>query len=262
MVVAADYHQGQRSSLSVSSLSVYALVAKRHISHDIADSNRQNMLASPMKPLVICKANKAMMLAKQKAVRALKKAEAASVAAKIAQQQVLEEIEAHAPQRVAAPARTSTKAFAAKDPHQALAALECIDLNSTTKHEFSQLQIVASKYAVRTLSEALAKTTDGSVRASAMMATRTVRFVFDVACELAAEETERSAVLNSLVWQSPQAVLKGRETRGAGVVAYSESALELLNTALTAAKARVKERVAASDKYASAMQATVAASEI
>ena len=110
------------------------------------------------------------MLAKQKAVRALKKAEAASVAAKIAQQQVLEEIEAHAPQRVAAPARTSTKAFAAKDPHQALAALECIDLNSTTKHEFSQLQIVASKYAVRT-SLKLAKTTDGSVRASAMMAT-------------------------------------------------------------------------------------------
>ena len=219
------------------------------------------MLASPMRPMAICKANKAMMLAKQKAGRALKKAEAASVAAKIAQQRVLEEIEARAPERVAAPARTSTKAFAAKDPHQALAALECVDLNVMTKHEFSQLQIVASKYAVRTLSEALATTTYGSVRASAMMATRTVRFVFDIACELAAEDPERGAVLNSLVWQSPQAVLKGRETRGAGIVAYSESALELLKTALTAAKARVKERVAAADKYASAMEATAAASE-
>lgn len=215
-----------------------------------------------MRPLAIGKANKAMILAKQKAARALKKAEIASVAAKMAQQRVLEEIEARAPQRVAAPARTSTKAFAAKDPHQALAALECVDLNSTTKHEFSQLQIVASKYAVRTLSEELAKTTYGSTRASAMMATRTVRFVFDIACELAAEDPERNAVLNALVWQSPQAVLKGRETRGAGIVAYSESALELLNTALAAAKARVKERVAAADKYASAMQATVAASEI
>ena len=215
-----------------------------------------------MRPLAIGKANKAMILAKQKAARALKKAEAASVAAKMAQQRVLEEIEARAPQRVAAPARTSTKAFAAKDPHQALAALECVDLNSTTKHEFSQLQIVASKYAVRTLSEALATTMYGSVRASAMMATRTVRFVFDIACELAAEDPERNAVLNSLVWQSPQAVLKGRETRGAGVVAYSESALELLNAALTAAKVRVKERVAAADKYASAMEATVAASKV
>lgn len=220
------------------------------------------MLATPMRPMAISKVNKAMILAKQKADRALKKAEAASAAAELAQKRVLEEIVVSDPLRVAAPARTSTKALAAKDPREALAALECVDLNAMTKHEFSQLQIIASKYAVRTLSEALATTTHGSVRASAMMATRTVRFVFDIACELAAEDPERSAVLSSLVWQSPQAVLKGRETRGAGIVAYTESAFDLLKTALTAAKARVKERVAAADKYASAMEATVAASEI
>ena len=50
------------------------------------------MLATPMRPLAIGNANKAMILAEQRAARALKKAEAASVAAKIAQQRVLKEI--------------------------------------------------------------------------------------------------------------------------------------------------------------------------
>ena len=94
-----------------------------------------------------------------------------------------------------------------------------------------------------------------------MMATKTVRFVFDVACELATNSPQDHAdAYKALVWASPQSIIKGRETRGAGILTYSDAAFELLKVALTTAKARVQERVNAEDKYACAMDATIAAS--
>ena len=213
--------------------------------------------------LTLGKANWAMSVAQKKAERALKRAEDASAAVEAARKRAFDETVVPIPQSVAAPPRTSTKAFAAKDPHHALAALSHIDLADMIAHKFAHLQLSVSKYSACTLSKVL---TDQlpmykSVHASAMMATRTVRFVFDVACELAANSPQELADAHkALVWASSQSILKGRETRGAGILAYSDAAVELLKTALETAKARVQDRVYASDKYASAMDVTIAAS--
>ena len=215
--------------------------------------------------LTLGKANWAMDVAQKKADRALKRAEDATAAAKAARKRAFDETLVPTPQPAAAPTRTSTKAFAAKDPHHAIAVLAHIDLAAMTTHEFSHLQLIVSKYSIRTLSEVLADRSPvyKSVRASAMMATKAVRYVFDVACELAANGPQEHAEAHkALAWASPQSILKGRETRGAGVLAYSAAAVELLKLALTTAKARVQERVDADDKYACAMDATIAASAV
>lgn len=85
-----------------------------------------------------------------------------------------------------------------------------------------------------------------SMRASAMMAATTVRYIFDLAVELATAHPEQYAeARRSLEWQTPQQMLKGRETRGAGIVMYSEATRELVKTALATAKERVGKRVEA-----------------
>ena len=57
-------------------------------------------------------------------------------------------------------------------------------------------------------------------------------------------------------------MLKGRETRGAGIVMYSEATRELVKTALATAKERVGKRVEAATQYQSEMEATAAAAGV
>ena len=163
-----------------------------------------------------------------------------------------------------APARTSTKAFAATDPHHALAVLAHIDLYAMATHEFALIGASpCCKYSASMLSEVLANQMPEykSVRASSMMATKAVRYVFDVACELAMSGSLQHAhAYESLIWSSPQAMLEGRHTRGAGIVAYSAAAVELLTVALTTAKARVQKQVDVDDKYTRSMNVTWAVS--
>jgi len=128
---------------------------------------------------------------------------------------------------VPAPDRTSTKGFAAKDPWLALAALECVDIEiEATTHTFEELGVAVFKYSVRTLSARLTQPLSDtqaslflSMRSSALMAAKTVRHVYEVALELATIDPEQYLEASqSLEWHGPQSMLKGRETRGAGVV--------------------------------------------
>ena len=210
-------------------------------------------------------ANWSINLATKKAALAMQKATAAAAAAESSRKRVYDEMIAASAQQqavAAAPSRTSTKAFAAKSPRHGLAVLQCIDLTAITKQEYAQLDMVAYKYNVHTLSEVLA-TGEGalykSARAASMMAATATRYVFEVACELAAGSEEDAGGQRALVWHTPQSMLKRRETRGAGVVTNSDAAMALLKKALVVATERVKERVDAADKYEQAMSATAAA---
>ena len=203
------------------------------------------------------KANWSMAMAEKKARLAKKKAEDASAAEAIARKRLFDEMSTGVSPKVAAPIRTSTKAFAAKDPQHALAVLGCLDLKDMSKHEFPLIDMTAYKYLVRTLSEKLVvESLYKSTKCSAMMAAKSVRFVFDVACEIG--DVESTGMLQ---WQSAQSMLKGRETRGAGIVARTPAAMKLLENACVVAKTRVQERVDASDKYRRAMETTVAVSQ-
>lgn len=209
------------------------------------------------------KANRSVLAAAQKAQRWMQKAQAAKAAYETMGKRMRDETTALSAQQAAvappAPTRTSIKAFANKDPRQALAVLQCIDLSAMKAREYEQLDVVVHKYNVRTLSEAL---TIGdlykSVPSASMMASMTVRYVFEVACELANNSEEYTEAKRALVWHEAQHMVKTHDTRGVGVVANSDAAMELLKQALVVAMTRVQERVAAADEYETAMDTTAA----
>ena len=157
--------------------------------------------------------------------------------------------------------RTSTLAFASKNPAAALAALDCVDLSAATRHTFPDLKTHVYKYNVRSTSETLvAKSIYPSTKASAMEAAKTTRYVFDSAVELANANGETYAkARDEISWHSPQQMVKGRETRGCGIVMYSEAALTLVKEGLAAAKERTARRVEEATLYTRQMTATAAA---
>ena len=224
-------------------------------------------LLSPSNAL--CKANAAMMLAGQQVLKAQALAAKATDAAQAARKRAFDDLSSTKTiHYVAAPTRTSTKSFSAKDPAHALAALKAIDLDDgITSHPFSELGITAYKYSVRTASERMTEPITAadaalytSTRASAMMAAKTVRYIYEVALELAVADPERYSDARRVVeWHTPQQILKGRDTRGAGIVMFSNTAFELVKTALATATERVAKRVEAAITYKSEMDATAAA---
>jgi hypothetical protein len=198
------------------------------------------------------KATWSLAMAEKKVRMAKRKVEAASAAATTARKRLFDEMSTSVYPKVAAPKRTSTEAFATEDPKHALTVLDCIDVNDASKQEFSELEVTTYKYYVRTLSEKLvAAALYKSVKCSAMMAAKAVRFVFDVACEISDDDET-----HSLQWHSAQSMLKGRQTRGAGIVVQAR---KLLNDAIQNAKLRLKNRIQASDEYRRVMGIPIAA---
>jgi hypothetical protein len=210
------------------------------------------------------------VVAQQKAEKAAERARLAAEQAEKVRDQAREQMLNRGLTRQSiTPGRTSTKGFAAKDPALALAALNCLDFeNDMVEQAYPQLNIVASKYCVRVIAEKLAKPTDlpanplekhiyGSPRSAAMMATKTVRFVFEVACELAVADPDKYAEARRMLeWHDAQKMLKGRETRGVGVVVYGDAAKRLLHDALVKARERVHHKAAVDRQYQNAMSAT------
>ena len=221
---------------------------------------------SPSNAQTLGKANWTMMVASQKAVKAQQRADKAAEAADASRKRAYDKmINVGSTKQLAASTRTSTKSFAAKDPAHALAALGCVDLDGElTVHDFSELGIIAYKYSVRTASKRMSRPPMDdqvalypSARSSAMMAAKTVRYVYDLALQLATTQPEQYAeARRTLEWHSAQQVLNGRETRGAGIVMYSEKSLELVKVALAKAKERVGKRVEAGAQYETEMVAT------
>lgn len=204
-------------------------------------------------------------MAQRKADKAAERARLAAAAAEAVRTRARDELlsrPATSPP-AAAPKRTSAKNFGAKDPSLALAALGCIDLESDTlRFELRNIDHVLHKYCVRSLSEKLTRADElgstpafVSVKAASMMAATTVRFLFDVACELREAQPERHAEAK-LQWHDCQKMLKNdRSTRGVGIVAYTEAAMALLKDAQTAARAKVQAKVDAKQAYEAAMRA-------
>jgi len=216
--------------------------------------------------LSISKANHHLALDRARLQKAMEHAQKYMELSNATRQQCSEKVTLEF-RRVAAPVRTSTKGFATKDPQLALNALSVIDVESDTlKVELAELGLIATKYCVRMASAKLCESRDGqaalypSPKAAAMMAAQTVRYIFDVACELATSDPERFSLVG-LEWHTPQSVLKGRESRGAGIVAYSDDARALVATALALAKDRVLARVEAARRYEAEMAATASAGE-
>ena len=214
----------------------------------------------------ISKANHQLALDKARFERAMAHAHERMELANAKRKQCSEKISLEF-RRVPAPARTSTKGFAAKDPKLALNALSSIDVESDAlKVELAELDLIATKYCVRTASNKLCESRDGRValysspKAAAMMAAQTVRYIYDVACELVCSNPEQFS-LDGLEWHTPQSVLKGRESRGAGIVAYTDGARALVAAASALAKERVVARVDAARKYDAEMAATASAAE-
>ena len=220
------------------------------------------------------KSNWAAVVAQQKAEKAAERARLAAEQAENVRDQAREQMLNRGLNRQPiAPGRTSTKGFAAKDPALALAALNCLDFDKDMiEQAYPQINIVASKYCVRVVAEQLAKPKDlvagnplekhiyGSPRSAVMMATKTVRFVFEVACELAVADPDKYAEARRMLeWHGAQKMLKGRETRGVGVVVYGDAAKRLLHDALAKARERVQHKAAVDDEYKQAMSATAGA---
>lgn len=165
-------------------------------------------------------------------------------------------------QPTAAPKRTSGKNFGAKDPKLALTALGCIELEADAVClELTNVGLVVRKYCVRSLAERLTRAPEPgaappfvSVKAANMMAASTVRFLYDVACELAVSAPERIDAMAQLQWHDCQKMLKNdKSTRGVGVVMYTEEAMLLLKDALTAARNKVQVKIDAKATYEAAM---------
>ena len=160
------------------------------------------IVLSPSNTQSLCQANLKMQLASKKALKAQVRAELAVEAANVARKRAHDEMmSVGVTKPIAASNRTSTKSFAAKDPAHALAALGRVDLDGgSTAHDFSELGVVAYKYCVRTASEKMTRPISEagvalypSMRASAMMAAKTVRYVFDLAVELATVQPDQYA---------------------------------------------------------------------
>ena len=186
---------------------------------------------APISSQTLGRVNWSMTVASQKAAKAQERAEKAVEAANAARKRAYDEMMcAGTTKHVTASARTSTKSFAAKDPAHALAALAYVDLGGdVSKHDFSEVGVVAYKYSVRTASERMTQPVADSglalypsTRASAMMAAKTVRYLYKLALEIAMTHPEQHAEARRVIeWHSPQSILKGRDTRGAGIAAQA-----------------------------------------
>lgn len=207
--------------------------------------------------LSICQQNVLMAFANKKAMRARKQAVDSEVDLAARKRFCVDALSAAKPVRLSAD-RTSTRSFSAEPPKRALAALRCIDLErGPVTYEFAELGITAYKFSVRFVSEKMA--TFGadsaalsypSVRAASLMAAKATRYVFDVALEIADSNTEQYIdARKALAWHTPQMMIKGRETRGAGIAMYSVGALELLRAALQIALERVQARVDMEERH-------------
>jgi hypothetical protein len=132
-----------------------------------------------------------------------------------------------------------------------------VDLDQSSKHDFAAMGITAYKFHVRSVSESLAQPGVDlspplypSVRAASLMASKTTRCVFDAAVAIADADVDRYAVARKgLVWHTPQMMIEGRSTRGAGIAMYSEESLGLVRTALLTAKAHARVRVEAEERH-------------
>ena len=231
-----------------------------------SDDACRMMVAASLPTSVKC--DWAAQVALQKAEKAAERARLAAAEAEKVRERAREHMLSRGLKVLpAAPGRTSTKGFGSKDPALAFTALGCLDIDRDMINQaYPHLNIVASKFCVRAVAERLAKPTGGpesifaSPRAAAMMATKAVRFVFEMACELAAADPDKYMEARSLLeWHDAQKMLKSRETRGVGVVMYGDAAKDLLRDALHTARERVKRKVDADAQYEKSMSATARA---
>lgn len=205
-----------------------------------------------------------VLVAQRKADKAAERARVTAKEAENVRESAREALlsRAAAAQLSAAPERTSGKNFGTKDPLLALTALDCIELESdAVRLELSNVDLVVSKYCVRSLATRLTQAPESgaappfvSVKAANMMSATTVRFLFDVACEMAETDAKSHEAKAQLQWHDCQKMLKNdKSTRGVGIVAYTEVAMALLKEALTAARGRIQVKIDAKKAYEAAM---------
>jgi len=208
------------------------------------------------------------LVAQRKADRAAERARAAAQEAEAARARAREALlnRAAAAQPKAAPERTSGRNFGAKDPHVALTALGCFELESDAVClELTNVGVVVRKYCVRSLAERLTRATEPgasppfvSIKAANMFAATAVRFLYDVACEMAAADPERYEANALPQWHDCQKMLKNdKTTRGVGIVAYTDAAMALLKDALAVAREKVQAKIDAKATYEAAMRGAV-----
>ena len=169
-------------------------------------------------------------------------------------------------QPTVAPVRTSGKNFGAKDPQLALIALGCIELESdAVRLELTNVGLVVRKYCVRSLAERLTRAPEPgaappfvSIKAANMFAATAVRFLYDVACEMAEANPEGSDTKTHPQWHDCQKMLKNdKSTRGVGIVVYTDAAMTVLKDALAVAREKVQAKIDAKATYEAAMRGAV-----
>lgn len=208
------------------------------------------------------KSDWAALVAQRKADKAANRARLAAEEAETARWRAREALlsKVATAQPAPAPARTAARNYGAKDPARALAALGCIDLDAdTVRIELTNVGVTVSKYCVRSIAERLTQAESGAtpafatVKAANMMAATTVRFLFEVALELAKADSGRYANAQ-LEWHHCQKMIKNdRSTRGVGIVTYTDASAALLKDALKTARAKIQCKIDAKKQYEASM---------
>ena len=194
--------------------------------------------------------------AQRKADRAAERARIAAEDAEKARERAREAVlaKAAATKEKAVTERMSAKNFGSKDPERTLRILECVDLDSDPlRLELANVspKLIIQKYCLRSLTARLASETPdtdslcASTKAANMPAATALRFLFVVARELADADPERyKEARGQLQWHDSQQMLKNnKNTRGVGIVAYTDAAMELLKAGLTAARDKIQRKV-------------------
>lgn len=208
------------------------------------------------------------LVAERKAEKAAERARIAAQEAESARERARAALlnRAAVAQPTAAPVRTSGKNFGAKDPQLALTALGCIELESDAiRLELTNVGLVVRKYCVRSLAERLTRAPEPgaappfvSIKAANMFAATAVRFVYDVACEMAEAKPEGSDTKAHPQWHDCQKMLKNdKSTRGVGIVVYTDAAMTVLKDALAVAREKVQAKIDAKATYEAAMRGAV-----
>ena len=97
-----------------------------------------------------------------------------------------------------------------------------------------------------------------SIKAANMLAATAVRFLYDVAREMAEVDPAGSDTKAHPQWHHCQKMLKNdRSTRGVGIVVYTDAAMALLKDALTVARDKVQAKIDAKATYEVAMRGAV-----
>ena len=209
-----------------------------------------------------------VLVAQRKADKAAERARVAAQEADTTRERARAALlnQAAAVQPTAAPERTSGKNFGAKDPQFALIALGCIELESDAVClELTNVGLVVRKYCVRSLAERLTRASEPgaaplfvSIKAANMLAATAVRFLYDVACEMAKDDPESYDLKAQPQWHDCQKMLKNdKSTRGVGIVVYTDAAMALLKDALVVAREKVKAKIDAKATYEAAMRGAV-----